>query len=530
MARRFNITGLCNPSRHYMADVSGKITRIMAMIDDGDYFIINRPRQYGKTTTLFLLERELLDKSQYLPIKISFEGIDKTIYDSYQHFIETFLEKIIKELSRLNKKELVSLLEKNIKTTRNFFQLDGLLESLNNSGEKIVLLVDEVDSASNNQLFLDFLGMLRNKYLERNEGKGHTFHSVILAGVHDIKTLKKKIREDEDQQFNSPWNIAAAFDVDMDFDIDEIASLLSQYADEKGVSMDIPGAAHSLSYYTSGYPFLVSYICKLLDEKILPSKPRNRQKTLTLNDIEDAVSGLLKESNTNFDSLIKNLENHPGLYDFVKSIAVEGELISYHVTDNLISLAKTYGIVGEEKGNCVIHNKIYEQLIYDHMTVKLLREQKVERLSHFNTASQFVNAEGELNFEKVLLKFQDFMKEQYSEKDRPFLERNGRLVFQAFLKPIINGHGFDFKEAQISEERRLDIVVTWGVTKYIVELKIWRGPEAHLQGLKQLSDYLERTNLQKGYLIIFDSRKRKTKEWRQKDEIIDGKEIFTVRV
>ncbi len=530
MAKRFNVTGSCNPDRHYMADVSGKISMIMDMIEAGDYFIVNRPRQYGKTTTLFLLERELLKNGDYLPIKTSFEGMDATIFASHESFIETFLEKIKKELIWLEKEKLAATIDENIKNIKNFFQLDGFIETLNSAGEQIVLLIDEVDSASNNQLFLDFLGMLRNKYLERNVGKGHPFHSVILAGVHDVKTLKSKIRPDQESKFNSPWNIAASFDVDMDLSIEEISSLLSQYSTEKGVSVDIPAVAGKLHHYTSGYPFLVSYLCKLLDEKIIPAKDKSQQKAWTLTDIETAVNILLKTSNSNFDSLIKNLENNPQLYEFVKSIAVEGESISYHGTDNLISLAKTYGIIGEENGICKIHNRIYEQLIHDHMTVKLVRERKAERVSQFNSVSQFIENDGSLNFEKVLLKFQEFMKEQYNEKDRRFLERNGRLVFQAFLKPIINGTGFEFKEAQLSEERRMDIVVTWESTKYIVELKIWRGPEAHKKGLDQLADYLERTNLEKGYLIIFDSRQSKEKDWKQLTEKVNNKEIIAVRV
>ncbi len=530
MARRFNITGLCNPDRHYMADVKGKIDKITAMVKEGDYFIVNRPRQYGKSTALFLLEKRLLQTKTFLPLKISFEGIDATIFRDHQRFIETFLGKIKKELKRLNKERQTSIIESNMDGIKDFYHLDGLIETLNDTGEQMVLFIDEVDSASNNQLFLDFLGMLRNKYLERNEGKGHTFHSVILAGVHDIKTLKAKIRPDEDRKLNSPWNIAAPFDVDMDFSIDEIASQLSQYSKEKGVDIDVPAAAEKIYYYTSGYPFLVSYICKLLDEKIIPAKDKKQQAAWTPTDIELAVNSLLEESNTNFDSLIKNLENNSKLYDFVKSIAVEGDYIPYHVTDNVISLAKTYGIIGKKKGNCVIHNKIYEQLIYGHMTLKLMRERKAERISQFNTAGQFIDNNGNLDFEKVLLRFQEFMKEQYSEKDRLFLERNGRLVFQAFLKPVINGMGFDFKEAQISEERRLDIVVTWGSVKYIIELKIWRGPEAHKKGIEQLADYLERTNLDKGYLIIFDSRRHTHNQWAQLSETINGKEIFAIRV
>ena len=35
------------------------------------------------------------------------------------------------------------------------------------SKKKIVLMIDEVDKSSDNQVFLHFLGMLRNKYIKR---------------------------------------------------------------------------------------------------------------------------------------------------------------------------------------------------------------------------------------------------------------------------------------------------------------------------------------------------------------------------
>lgn len=59
--------------------------------------------------------------------------------------------------------------------------------------------------------------MLRNKYLGREVGKDFTFKSVILAGVYDVKSLKLKIRNKEEAKYNSPWNIAVDFNVDMSF-------------------------------------------------------------------------------------------------------------------------------------------------------------------------------------------------------------------------------------------------------------------------------------------------------------------------
>ena len=57
--RKFNTTGLCVPGKHYMVDISGRVAQIRRMVDAGDYFCINRGRQYGKTTTIAALERAL---------------------------------------------------------------------------------------------------------------------------------------------------------------------------------------------------------------------------------------------------------------------------------------------------------------------------------------------------------------------------------------------------------------------------------------------------------------------------------------
>lgn len=97
------------------------------------------------------------------------------------------------------------------------------------------------------------------------------------------------------------------------------------------------------------------------------------------------------------------------------------------------------------------------------------------------------------------------------------------MLFIAFIKPIINGVGFDFKEVQVSEEKRLDLVITYNNFRYIVELKIWRGEKYHEKCVEQLCDYLDIHNCNKGYLVVFNFNK-------DKEELIDKKqkEIFSV--
>lgn len=59
-----------------MVDISGWIDRIIRdYIEKGQYFTINRAHQYGKTTTLYLLERRL--REEYIVLRLSFEAADE---------------------------------------------------------------------------------------------------------------------------------------------------------------------------------------------------------------------------------------------------------------------------------------------------------------------------------------------------------------------------------------------------------------------------------------------------------------------
>jgi Predicted AAA-ATPase len=518
MAKKFNITGLCLPDKHYMANVSNKLEKVCEMIDNGDYFIINRPRQYGKTTTFYTLETQLEKTGDYLVFNISFEGIGDIIFQDEKMFCAGFVKLLSDDAPpRLKKWFLEQAAQIN--------NLSDLSDTITLIAEKTkkraIVFIDEVDKSSNNQLFISFLAMLRNKYLSRSKKK--TFHSVVLAGLHDVKSLKLKMRPDEAQTYNSPWNIAAEFKVDMNLQPFEIKPMLDDYVAEKGVKMDTAAMAEDLFYYTSGYPFLVSKLCKMMDEDALPTK---ENKELMEQDLEWAVKELVLEANTNFDSLIKNLENNPNLYKIVHNLLIEGGYNEYNVYDPIINLGLMHGILRNGRG-VKIHNKIYEELIYRYMTSKTKTELG-SALAHNTIGQNFKLANNALNLEMALMKFQLYMHENHSKHDRDFLEHNGRLVFLAFMRPILNGHGYDFKEVEISEERRLDVTITFYQHKYVAELKIWRGQAAHEKGLEQLNDYLNRLHLTEGYLVVFGHKEVKT--WHSEWIEYSGKKIFIVWV
>ena len=525
MRKKFNDVGLCIPEKHYMADTSEKIHAILRMVEDGSYFVISRPRQYGKTTTLYLLERELQERQDYLPIFISFEGLDAATYETTQRFIRAFIDELAGAFEYFQEHDLLEITARG-RTIATLYELSSWIKELIEMAHKpLVLMIDEVDKSSNNQLFLDFLAMLRKKYLAAARGRDATFHSVILSGLHDIKSLKLKLRPEEERKYNSPWNIAVDFTVEMSLQPREIGSMLTEYVAATGVTMDIDAIAGQLYDYTSGYPFLVSKLCKLIDENIMQAS------RWLAGDIEEAINRILQLQNTNFDSLIKNLENNPDLYQIVEKIVLLGEYARFNQYSHIINQGFMYGILIRRDDAVDIHNRIYREHLYNYMATNLhIKSLLDRRLGDYTFQDNYRLPDGGLDMIRVASKFQEFMKQEYSRRDTAFIERNGRLIFLAFLRPILNGRGYEFKEPQISEEKRLDIAVTYSSHKYVIELKIWRGDAAHQKGLRQLRDYLDRTGLDSGYLVIFDFTQQGQKTWKQEQLQVEGKDIFAVWV
>jgi hypothetical protein len=526
MQKEFNDTGLCIPNRHYMVDNSDKLKQIIAFVEKGKYFTINRPRQFGKTTTLFLLAKQLNLLDDYVALRISFEGIDCDTYQHPERFITELLIMIAKRLELLKFSHSCQLIEKHLSQITNFPALSRFISQLVETmpTKSWVLMIDEVDKSTNNQLFLDFLSMLRDKYLQQQEGRDHSFQSIILAGAHDIKTLKIR-PQGESSGYNSPWNIAIDFKVDMSFLPHEIETMLQDYSTDKQIQLDISAIAERLYYYTNGYPYLVSKLCKFIDEDIVPNRA---EKNWSVDDVEAAFKMIVEEGYTTtlFDSLTKNLENNRELYELIFHIVINGKSLDFSIANPMINLAYLYGIlIPSEQKRCKIHNRIFEQRIYAYMMSKFMLTQAGD-INGFG-GPEYLTAEG-LDVKLILQRFQAFMRENYSQRDRKFLEREGRLLFLAFLKPILNGRGFDFKEPTVADERRMALVITYQDKRYVIELKLWYGEKYHQRGLKQLSDYLDIYSLKKGYLLIYDFNKGKS--YKEKLIQFQDKEIFAVWV
>ena len=525
--RRFNVTGLCVPEEDYMVDISGKIAQIRQLVDDRRYFTINRARQYWKTTTLLCLKKELAD--DYLVASISFAGIGDDGFESQENFCQMFLGMVrdAMELTVAPSEYVENWLDPEVTT---FTKLGKHITKICKPGadgtvRKVVLMIDEVDKTSNNRVFLHFLEMLREKFLARKGGGDYTFHSVILAGVYDIKNIKLKMigegaytpTAEENKLYNSPWNIAASFRVDMSFNPAEIAGMLAEYEHDRNTGMDIPGVSDEIYSYTSGYPFLVSRLCQCVDEEL--------GGNWTPDGVKDAVRIVLDEGNTLFDDLFKNLENNDKLYDLIYDILILGRKRSYAKGNPTIDIAEMYGITMRQEQSISVSNRIFEIIICNYFVSKDEETQK----EHINSVVQNdILKNGQFDMELCLRKFADHYSEIWSGRDAGFIEREGRLLFLSYLKPLINGQGFYHIESQLTDLRRMDIVVDFGREQYIIELKLWRGETSHDKAYEQLLGYLGSKGASVGYMLTFDFRRGVNKQPYAKWVERGGTRIFDV--
>lgn len=511
MTRYFNTEGICKPTEHYMVSLDERLEQMRKLyVDRGKYFVINRGRQFGKTTTLISLAEYL--KKDYIAIFLDFQGIGSEEFAQADTFVRAFADEFalaFAESAEDKEQELLKPLEKfaQREAKGSLRELFLLLSGLCKVAEKpVVLMIDEVDNASNNQVFIDFLAQLRKYYLARD--RRPIFHSVILAGVYDIKNLKQKIRPDSEHQYNSPWNIAADFDLDMSFSKEQIAVMLDEYKAEHNAEMDVAAVADEIFQYTSGYPFLVSAICKIMDEKLPYSEDFVKGKKIwTKEGIEAAVKIILNSKTTLFDSMIKHVTEYPDLKQMLYAMLFQGERVGYNQYNHTIELACMFGYVVDNRINIQVSNRIFEICLYNLFLSEDELSSAMSKIAK-QDKSQFI-LDGKLNMEWVLRKFVEYFHDIYGENDDKFVEDYGRKFFLLYLRPIINGIGNYYIEAQTRDAKRTDVVIDYAGEQFVIEMKIWHGNEYNERDEQQLADYLDYFHQTKGYLLSFNFNKKK---------------------
>ncbi len=509
--KTFNTAGVCIPSKHYMVNLSAKIKEIEKLVNDGKYFVIHRARQYGKTTTIAALETALA--FSYDVVSIDFQDATEALFESENRFVKGLSQILCDARDSMGIPVPTSHYENLLvlaKEDRSVF-LNDLFRIFDywcrTNPRPVVLIIDEVDSAANNQVFLDFLGKLRASYLKREKNdKYRTFHSVILASVTDITHLRGKIREEDRHRVNSPWNIAADFDIDMSLSEEGIKDMLDDYEMDHHTGMDTKLVAGAVRDYSNGYPYFVSRICQLIDTKI-SAKFKKPSDAWSLYGVDEAVKLILSEDNTFFDSVMGKLGNYPELRGQLRRILFRGETLPFLPDDEEQKQLRMYGFIRNENNIVALTNKIIEMRLYNYFIGESEKNNEL-RQSAAGDRSLFV-FDGLLDVRKIMEHFIIEHKRIHGEQSEKFLEEEGRERFLTYLSPIIIGTGTYSIEEQTRNHRRMDVVIHYKGKRYIIELKIWHGERYNVEGEKQIKEYLDYWDLDTGYMLSFNFNKKK---------------------
>lgn len=510
--KEFNTAGTCIPSKHYMVDLSERVREIKKLVDAGKYFDISRARQYGKTTTIAFLTNYL--KAEYDVLSLDFQKISNAAFQSEEAFVQAFSRQVLARGKKLPIPDSVKQkLQEYISRKEDKAVFDELFSALSKwceeSERPVVMIIDEVDTAANNQVFLDFLAQLRADYLEREDDpEEKTFWSVILAGVTDVKHLRSRLRPEDAHKVNSPWNIAADFDIDMSLSENGIKGMLEDYELDHHTGMDTGAIAESIREYTNGYPYLVSRICQLIDVKMVPEKFETLSEAWTLYGVDEAVKRILQEDNSFFESAMGKLINYPNLKEQLRNILMRGETIAYLPDDEEQKQLRMYGFIRNHHNTVAVSNRIFEMRLYNYFIGESRKNNDLKQLAAANK-SVFVEEDGWLDVRTIMERFILEHNRIHGEDSEKFLEEEGRERFLTYLSPIINGTGTYSIEEQTRDHSRMDVVIHYLGRRYILELKVWHGERCNEKGEQQILRYLDYWKLDTGYMLSFNFNKNK---------------------
>ena len=489
MKKFFNVTGFCNPERHYIIDpLRGLNEQIDKLIKDQYYFTMHAPRQSGKTTMLHSLMHKINGEGENICLVVSLESagyrtiteadantkIVKAIITSAELFLEEqYRPKLSKGLSYYSMK-------------------DFLAEWCIQLPKPLILLVDEIDS-----LYDDVLISVLRQFRDGFQLRPKSFpSSVVLVGLRDVRDYKDKVRDGINSMGSgSPFNIKAKSFRLVNFTKTQIKTLLQQYTDEGG--QEFSDEIIDLFYsYTGGQPWLVNALaCEVVYEIL----NYDVSKEVTPDIVAQAKENLIVRRDTHLDSLIDKLQN-PRVKPIISAL-ISGENIMYDEYNDDKQYIYDLGLIDiENKNGICISNQIYAEII-----PRVLNGNFQDMMVPIVERQWYIKPDGKLDMDLLLKEFQKFYR-RHSESwlDKfSFHESGKQLLLMAFLQRIVNGGGKIDREMAVGRGR-CDLYIEFDNDCFVLELKIKYNEEYAEEGRDQISGYLDKVGLPHGYLILFE--------------------------
>ena len=497
--RFFNITGSCDPVRHYMIPAERRLPGLEALIAKGAYFVVHAPRQTGKTTAMKALARRLTAEGRYAALRFSCQNAQ--VFPDDVGAAELAVWSQIKESARGALPEPLRPPPQMMDAPGGFLQAQ-LARWAEVCPRPLVLIFDEIDAIAGPSL-RSILSQLRTGFDNRPAAFPW---SVILCGMRDVRDYKAASGGDPARLgTSSPFNIKEESLRIVNFTEAELRELYAQHTAETGQAFTEKALQRAWTL-TQGQPWLCNALAREVVEKI--AVPPG--EAITAAHVDAAKERLILARATHLDSLLARLREKP-----VRRIlgpVLAGTLRKNPTFDADFEYVTDLGLVAPRPPPRIA-NPIYQEVI-----LRVLAS-PVEGMIDADPGS-YVRSSGRFDLRRLLRDFAEFWKEnsEVLTGTVDYREVAPQLVLMAYLHRLVNGGGYIAREVGVGR-KRIDLMVRWpyrnragkrAVQREALELKVWRDRDKKgdplAAGLVQLDAYLARLELSRGVLVIFDAR------------------------
>jgi hypothetical protein len=493
----FNTTGPCDEHQHYLLPPLPRVPGARELVERGGYFVLHAPRQSGKTTFLKAFARALTQSGSYAALYVSCEAASAKGDDDVAAQ-RSIVRRLMMEATAALPPELQPAgLPSEL--TSDQLLTDVLSAWCERCPRRVVLLLDEID-AVRGQSLVSVLRQLRAAFPDR---PARAPWSVILCGLRDVRDYKVASGGDGERLgTSSPFNVKVKSLTLALFSDDETRALLAQHTETTGQAFE-PEATARIAELAGGQPWLVNAIA---NEVVLEMRITG---TITRDHVEEAKERLVLARATHLDSLVSKLAE-PRVRRVIAPI-LAGELPPIdEVFDDDVAYVLDLGLV--KNPPLRIANPIYQEVVARVLSSPAQTVVMADPRS-------FVRADGRFDMNVLCREFAHFWVEQGDTLAErvTYLESGAQLVMMAFLQRVVNGGGVVTREYGLGR-RRIDLLIQWPyadaegkrqVQREAIELKVWRDgrKDPLAEGVLQLDEYLARTGLGEGVLVLFDRRK-----------------------
>jgi len=395
-------------------------TRYIHNIENkGDFLFLIRPRRFGKSLFLSILEHyydiELKDqfdylfkgtdihknptpeKNRYLVLKFNFAMVDPAPGKVEEAFLE-----YIKAASRYFLSKYRKYLDIDLDKVENGFQtmnsasviMNALLTYCMGREQKLIVIIDEYDNFANT--ILSTSGQL--SYLEITHGEGflRSFFNVIKGGTTGsgapisrlfMSGVSPITLDDVTSGFNILTNISLDSDVSeiLGFSLQEVETMIDYYQQTGKIHHSTPELLQLMSRWYNHYRFslysgqevfntvhVLYFLREYMKESRIPDDlidhnariDYNKLRHLIIVDKEEA-----KQTNGNFSKLLHIIEKGDIHSSIKKSFPIE----AITETDNFVSLLYYFGLLtiqgidDQDIPILAIPNEAIKKLYYDYI-------------------------------------------------------------------------------------------------------------------------------------------------------------------